>query len=294
MKIGFSFFISQIMRFKNHLGKFDKVFIQQKLDEGLTSRMIAPLVSIPEKRLCEMIKYFELKVTNYNVMHIVNHKYFDIIDTEEKAYFLGFLVADGCVTQSKRKSGFMSKRITFCNSIQDKEVIEKFRDIICPTVEIKWRNNSTETIKRKDQSSFKFTSEHMFDTLVSKYNILPNKTYNAEFTLPDLGVFFRHFIRGFMDGDGHFKRNSLGFVHTSIPFMNQIKEFFENSGFSSRFNKIEGKTLIYYKQYINVNKSNIEQMYSILYKDATVFLERKRIKFENEIVSRYKLELPTI
>lgn len=282
------------VKFKNHLENFNREFIQQKLDEGLTIKMIAPLVNIPNRRLGEMIKYFDLKVTNSCTTHIVNHTYFDEIDTEEKAYFLGFLVADGCVTKDVRKSGFLSKRITFCNSIQDREIIEKFRDIVCPTVGVKWKNNSTEVITRKDQSSFKFTSEHMFDILVGKYNIHERKTHDVSFTLPNLGKYMRHFIRGFMDGDGHVRGNSISFVFTSIPFMEQFEKYFGDLGYTYRRNKKEGKTVTYFHFYINMNKLNIENLYSLLYNEASTYLERKRIKFENEIVKRYKLKLPII
>ena len=32
--------------------------------------------------------------------HIINEKYFDSIDSEDKAYFLGLLFADGCVAKN--------------------------------------------------------------------------------------------------------------------------------------------------------------------------------------------------
>jgi hypothetical protein len=34
-----------------------------------------------------------------------NHYYFENIDTEDKAYFLGFIYADGCIVKNKRNSG---------------------------------------------------------------------------------------------------------------------------------------------------------------------------------------------
>ena len=281
-------------KFTKYLAKFDKVFIQQKLNEGLTIRMISPIVEVPERRLGEMVEYFDLSVTNKSSTHIVNHKYFDEIDSEEKAYFLGFLVADGCVTKDVRKSGFLSKRITFCNSVQDKEIIEKFRDVVCPTVKINWKNNSTDTITRRDQASFKFTSEHMFDTLVGKYGIVERKTHDLTFKLPDLGGFMRHFIRGFMDGDGHVRRNQISFIFTSKDFMNQVSDYFENKLFTTRYNVIKGKTVDYYRHYVNMSKVNIQEMYVILYADASVYLERKRVVFESEITNRYNLELPII
>lgn len=271
------------IKFKKYLVQFDKIFVQTKLNEGLTTRMISNITNIPEKRLSEMIRFFNLTVKNRGVTHIINHNYFDEIDTGDKAYFLGFLVADGNLSKEVKKSGNFSKRITFCNSIQDKEIIEKLRDTICPSVGIKWVNKSTKIIKRKDQSSFKFTSEHMFDVLVSKYGIIERKTYDTSFKMPELGEFTRHFIRGFMDGDGSYNRNTLSFVFTSEIFMNQVARFFEKEGFTTRARKEKGKTIDYFHQYINVNNKNITKLYDILYKDASTFLERKRIKFEEKL-----------
>ena len=48
-----------------------------------------------------------------------NDTYFDEIDSAEKAYILGFLIADGCIRLEKRKNGNISKRICFSNSILD-------------------------------------------------------------------------------------------------------------------------------------------------------------------------------
>lgn len=273
----------EYIKFKKYLDKFDTTFVQNKLDEGLTIRMLSDIIGIPEKRLSEMLKHFNIPVKNKGVTHIINHHYFDEIDTEEKAYFLGFLVADGCLTKEIRRSGNTSKRISFCNSIWDKSVIEKFRDAVAPSVEVKWVNRSTNSVIRRDQCSFKFTSEHMFDTLVEKYKIYERKTYDTNFKMPELGILTRHFIRGFMDGDGSYYKNSLGFVFTSLTFLEQIENFFEGIGFTTRRYIIKGKTTQYYRLIINVNKNNIQTIYDTLYKDCSICLDRKRIKFENKI-----------
>ena len=52
----------------------------------------------------------------------VNEKYFDIIDNEEKAYWLGYIYADG---YSAQKSPWF-----LCIQTIDKNHIEKFSNII--------------------------------------------------------------------------------------------------------------------------------------------------------------------
>lgn len=53
----------------------------------------------------------------------VNEDYFKLIDTEEKAYWLGFLYADGCVTQATK----YSKRLQVNLSIKDINHLEILR-----------------------------------------------------------------------------------------------------------------------------------------------------------------------
>lgn len=49
----------------------------------------------------------------------INDTFFDVIDSELKAYALGFLVADGCIKHEKRANGNFSYRVAFNNSIDD-------------------------------------------------------------------------------------------------------------------------------------------------------------------------------
>lgn len=53
--------------------------------------------------------------------HAVNLTFFENIDTPTKAYWLGFLVADGHIQKNNYKASLISK---------DKEVIEKFKKAI--------------------------------------------------------------------------------------------------------------------------------------------------------------------
>jgi len=58
----------------------------------------------------------------------------------------------------------------------------------------------------------------MADILMNKYKIMPRKTLDSEFELPDNSVplhLWRHFVRGFFDGDGHCGKWEIQFVFTS-------------------------------------------------------------------------------
>lgn len=62
----------------------------------------------------------------------------------------------------------------------------------------------------------------MCKKLETKYKILPKKTLDVNFSIPENTIpdyLWRHFIRGFFDGDGHVGDSNVEFVFTSKKFM---------------------------------------------------------------------------
>lgn len=238
---------------------------------------------IPKQRISELFKQFGITFVRRTMP--INDKFFDTIDSEEKAYILGFLVADGCVREEKRKNG-ISYRIAFNNSIDDKEAIELIHSLICPKAKLLIKNSSTETIKRKDSYILQWGSNYMADILKNKYNILPHKTLGSTFCIPENSIpndLWRHFIRGFFDGDGHCGKYDIGFVFTSIPFMKQVLNPFKE--FNIKVYKIEGKTCIYYKVVIHGGQKILNFTKNYFYKDAHYYLNRKYNQFNAEVKS---------
>ena len=86
-------------------------------------RKVAKYFDVSISPITRILKSNGVELTNrrYNV----NHNYFDIIDTEEKAYWLGFLYADGYIRE--RKSG---NSLEMKLSIKDKHHLELFRESI--------------------------------------------------------------------------------------------------------------------------------------------------------------------
>ena len=62
--------------------------------------------------------------------HFVNDDYFSIIDSEKKAYLLGFFIADGTIgmNQGCKNSYFM--QVNICND--DDEILKLYQLEICP------------------------------------------------------------------------------------------------------------------------------------------------------------------
>ena len=131
----------------------------------------------------------------------VNHSYFSIIDSEEKAYWLGFLFADGCVRQTKTGSQVVLKL-----SNKDENHLIKFKESINSEHKIVYHKNKTKTKKGIDSYSdnclIRINSNELVSDLI-KQGCVPRKTFTID--RPNIDEkYFKHFIRGYYDGDGNF------------------------------------------------------------------------------------------
>ena len=148
-----------------------------------------------------------------------NELYFNSINTPEKAYWLGFLYADGCVHSGK--AYVISMNIT------DKEQVEKFKTaigavnhLITETKDDRWRN-------AKVLYQFSIKDKQLHSDLI-KWGCVPKKTF-AITKIPNIPKdYISHFIRGYFDGDGslHWLQNTnnyrISFTSGSQDFLKDI------------------------------------------------------------------------
>lgn len=194
-----------------------------------------------------------------------NADYFDSIDCEEKAYWLGFIYADGNVDKIKR-SMFISL------SALDQEHLQKLGDIFEKNV---FQIESTKDGKKLSGAMLKVNNTYLCDRLI-KLGIYPQKT-----SLDIADVFdyipthlMKHFIRGFFDGDGCTSGVGVSFVggfnflsrlRKEMSFMNTPGSFYQEGNVWRL--KWHGIKLF-------------QQFSEWLYEDATVYLERKHKKIK--------------
>lgn len=197
-----------------------------------------------------------------------NVNYFDSIDTEEKAYWLGFLFADGAITKSNK-----SYSIELSLKIDDFMHVENFAK--CVNKEYV-NNNSTY------RSRCILGSKHMFNTLVS-YGCTTKKSLTLKF--PDKNIFkdeslIKHFIRGYVDGDGCLSYGNKQHTTSCVSmlgtknFLDGIqKEYGSNKNYTKN-NKSQDITLV-----LAYNCKQGFEFAKWLYQDATIYLDRKYKRF---------------
>ena len=121
----------------------------------------------------------------------LNETFFDEIDTEEKAYWLGFLLADGCVRQTKNRGW----RISCALATKDREHLVRLAKAL---------ETDSPVRRAKGGKSYCLTlwSATLARGLISQ-GCIPRKT--CVHGTPKLSRWLQHhFYRGFTDGDGSF------------------------------------------------------------------------------------------
>ena len=226
-----------------------------------------------------------------------DENYFQYVDTEKKAYFLGLLFADGYLWDGK------NAYVGISLMEKDYKVLEILRNDIKSNYSIAYRKASDE--EHSDSVYLQINSKQ-FNSNLKQWGMHQNKTNTIQFPYGIPIYLYPHFIRGYFDGNGS--------VWEGERKVMQVKDSTRNSGFRDRivhnvkFN-ITGcefiiksiQKILIEKAFLNVTKLNLskkcinsamleysgriqmQKFYNFIYKDSTVCLERKKKKFENII-----------
>lgn len=207
-----------------------------------------------------------------------NEDYFEVVDTEDKAYFLGFIAADGSVNQRDGNCKVLSIHI----NKKDIDILEKFKKVLNYSGEFYYYD------KRPNMITMHCHSVKMVNDLL-KYNIVRNKTKILEF--PDIPKkLINHYMRGYFDGDGCIsihadkrfgnKTGNINIVSGSYEFIEKYVDILVESADVKRNSIRDRKTNGRYFVIDWGGLTDVENIYNFLYKDAKTYLERKKEKYD--------------
>lgn len=221
-----------------------------------------------------------------------NENYFETIDSEHKAYWLGFLYADGYVEPIYRKEKIKAFRIEVGLSLIDKEHLTNFITDLDSNVPISERKQNV------NGNTYETCRVRINNTKMCRDLILHGCTTRKSLTLtfPKAipNELLRHFVRGYFDGDGciHYsereymdKRNNKQYTQKSIissivgteSFLNSLMHIL--SGLNINFKMLKTSNCGKASEIRLYRHEELSMFYDFMYKDATVFLFRKKDKF---------------
>lgn len=246
-------------------------------NSGQSSLEIAKITGLHRTTITRILKKNKIDIRSLSKSHQkykINETFFDEIDTEEKAYILGFIYADGNLTRNSIEISLQEN---------DKEILEKISNYIYSTHKpLGYRKPSIKKFKNKfykckAQYRFSIVNKHIKNT-ITLLGIMPNKTFKIRFPFQINPSCYKHFIRGYYDGDGCLSTNSntkdniikiisnhkfckelLSIITSNLP----IKAYVKKKNGSKVFELV-----------ITGNKQ-IKKFLDWLYTDSNLYLKRK-------------------
>lgn len=213
--------------------------------------------------------------------------YFKVIDSEVKAYILGYIVADGSIEESVRKDR-PSKlvRLRFGCISEDDDILKLIQKEIAPYNKLRYYQPKQSN--HKQVTILQICDKELVTDLKTLYNIQSKKTYDVNFEFPNIyKQYERDFIRGFIDGDGSIGDKHFSMICNSPKFAEQIRNRFLEviPDLKWYIYKENRKITDYWSLHFSYNIKVRKPIFDYLYKDATVFLKRKRDKALNTVLN---------
>jgi hypothetical protein len=263
-----------------HLSEEVSTIICQLYHSGKSIKEISKIVNYDPKTISNTLIKNNIVKRDKSVYrrHQFDKNYFENIDSKDKAYFLGFLISDGC----NNLNGAIVLELIQC----DLHILNLFQEKIKHTGDIKHYHKISPL---QSTSKLIFCSKKASKDLTN-LGCIPAKTHHTYF--PDIPEeFHSHFIRGVFDGDG-----CISFAKRQRKKGLEISPVFAICGNFKLMDKIQqilidqcelNKTKLSKtksKDIVNINyagRIQVKRIYNYLYKDCDdLYLTRKKEKFE--------------
>lgn len=215
----------------------------------------------------------DTKRRKYNL----DEHFFDDINTPEKAYVLGFIAADGNNSPNGRC-------VKICISDLDEELLEKIQKVAHNESPIK--KVSREKCRKQgknvtDAVVLAFNSKYLSGKIAEK-GIVPNKSKILKFPNNEIILnddLYSHYIRGYFDGDGSIYKSGNGSaikIMSSNLFIEGLDKYLLDKNIIGKIHPVTSYTYEYYVNY----QEEVFKFLNYIYKDATIYLNRKYERYQ--------------
>lgn len=222
-------------------------------DQQISEHLGRGKAGVKKKRLSLGLK--KRKGSRYNL----NEDFFKTW-SNEMAYMLGFIYADGCIHNNNLQI-----------EITDLSLLHKIQTAMQCTIPIYSRDRGTKPIHNLKISRRKIVED------LKLLGVTPRKSRSM--VLPDIPEdYFWHFFRGYFDGDGYTRidKNSLriSIVSGSETFILQLGAQLARRQINHSVREIKS-TSVHPKYILSILKDDRDTFCKKLYRDSTIYLDRK-------------------
>lgn len=199
--------------------------------------------------------------------YTLNENYFDYINTRNKAYSIGLICADGCLSKEKYHTILIQLQES------DAEILERINKELGSNRPLHFVDMKKRKESYHNQMLLSVTNKHMWETL-NKMGITPNKSLTLKYpSIPD--EYQRDFIRGYLDGDGciYKTKNCVGFLGTE-DFISTLREYiYINTGIVGRIYDTQSNNIT--KDLTIYGKTKVPKFLEWIYDGADMYINRK-------------------
>lgn len=267
----------------NKLTESDKQkIIKSYYNTKINFEELSNLLKISERGISRVLKEKGINTKRIN-RYTLDDDFFNIIDTEEKAYILGLLYADGFIGDEHFNNIVLG--------LVDRELVYTVSDKIKFTGAIRIGNKGG--FKNSSNSYIlNFSSKKMAEDL-RKIGLYPNKSLTLA-ELPQIDAkLFRHFVRGYFDGDGSIcssKNSSYYRANGTIKKYEYSTYIFNILGTKLFLERLVENMPINHYKIMDTKTKEIKQLrvsakcefnilFYYLYDNSSIFLKRKKDKW---------------
>ena len=240
-------------------------------NNNISSEKLAVKYKMNATTICRIVKRNDGKIKGagfFNREYDINNNFLNEVDTQEKAYFLGFMFADGYVHKNE-----MSIKIELHE--QDIDILKKIQKLIF------FNKDSKIGVDKEIYRYFTVRSQQLIKDL-AKHGCMNCKTFKVSFpkTVPE--HLLSHFFRGLFDGDGCLRLNEENRATIGLTgykaFLEEIQEYLiKTLGIFVRISDYKDKPNV---SDLHIGRNiDMLKMLDWLYKDATIYLDRKYAKY---------------
>lgn len=246
------------------------------LNNNHTLTETSEFFKIPYKSMIHLLNRYGFRkpCRSVNKIRRLNNEiidYFKIIDSAEKAYYLGLIYSDGYICSGNYNR---TKQVGIALQLQDKYILERLHTNLSLKTKINEYKNSAKLV---------ITNLGMYNDLLN-LGIIENKS-KSDYTMPKINEnLLNSFVLGYFDGDGCITIKNSGAIVVSICcnskiFLESLQEYLNSNDIKTRLNtekrKLKNNLYVLYL----CGRKNQLKFKKLIYKDSPIFLTRKYDKF---------------